>query len=186
MSGIYYTATAGALNATTDRVVTSKKIVQPMDGVSQDVNASLETTSAVNGTGVNVIVSIGDKAGINDAKLPTNLVENQATAGVQAARLRAGTTVDHVDVMEVEYAVSTSSKAVNVEAKHPQSATGMEQAFPGIMKHTGALNAPVDRPASRFGATDYATEGANIKGATGFHGKGDDREVLQISRSNCG
>ncbi|OIT34099.1 hypothetical protein A4A49_17313 [Nicotiana attenuata] len=158
MPGIYYTATAGALNATTDRVITSNKFVQPMDG---------------------------DKAGIKDAKLPTNLVENQATAGVQAARLRAGTTVDHVDVMEVEYAVSTGSKAVNVEAKHPQSATGMEQAFPGIVKHTGALNAPVDRVASRFGATDYATEGSNIKGAIGFHDKRDDREVLQISRSNC-
>lgn len=35
------------------------------------------------------------------------------------------------------------------------------------------------------GATDYAIEGANFKGATGFHDKGDDREVLQISRSNC-
>ncbi|OIT40524.1 hypothetical protein A4A49_04470 [Nicotiana attenuata] len=33
--------------------------------------------------------------------------------------------------------------------------------------------------------TDCATEGANIKGATGFHDKGDDYEGLQISRSNC-
>ncbi|OIT21128.1 hypothetical protein A4A49_40753 [Nicotiana attenuata] len=149
------------------------------------IQTRLETTSVVNGTGMNVIVATGDRAGIKDAKLPTNLVENRATVGVQAARLRAGTIVDRVDVMEVEYAVSTGSKAGNVEAKHPQSAIGMEQAFSGIVKHTGALNAPVDSAASRFGATVYATEGANIKGATGLHDKGDDRQVLQISRSNC-
>ncbi|OIT36561.1 hypothetical protein A4A49_27186 [Nicotiana attenuata] len=104
-----------------------------MDGISQVVNASLETTSTVNGTRVNVIVATGDKAGIKDAKLPTNLVKNQATAGIQVAR----------------------------------------------------LNAPADRAASRFGATDCATKGVNIKGDTGFHDKGDDCEVLQISRSSC-
>ncbi|OIT26142.1 hypothetical protein A4A49_26290 [Nicotiana attenuata] len=33
--------------------------------------------------------------------------------------------------------------------------------------------------------TDCATKGANIKGVTRFHDKGDDYEGLQISRSNC-
>lgn len=85
-----YAATDGALKAVDDR---SNKLVQPMDGVgvSQSSNASLEATPAVNATCVNGPVATGVKAVINDVKQPQNLVDDQSTASVQAARLRVGT-----------------------------------------------------------------------------------------------
>lgn len=79
--------------------------------------------------------------------------ENQAAKGPGFDRVQAripsaaGTFVDHVDVIELEYAAFTSIKAVSSDAKHPLIATAMEKDAPWIMKHTGALNALTDRAA---------------------------------------
>lgn len=121
-----YAATDGALNAAVGR---SNKLVQPMDGVgvSQSVNASLEATPAVNATCVNGPVATGVKAVIMDVKQPQNLVDDQANAIFQAARLRVGTAGNLTYDVPATIALVSSAFKPNTTLK-----VGGDRAKPGV------------------------------------------------------